>query len=366
MTQIVKTQFVGEIRVKDKVSSVFLVKYISVGESRDGRPYLNLVASDKSGDVECRMWQNAREAGQEIVRGDFVQIEGKMNQFQGKRQLVIDSIQKVDADLVTREDFVSKSVKNPDAMFARLQEIVNGLDDVYIKELLNHVFSDTEVVRRLKLWPAAKSIHHNYESGLLEHILSCTELASMLAPFYRVNRNYVIAGAVLHDIGKIYEMSDGPFIDYTEEGRLVGHVVKASELIERFSHKIRGFPYQTKLHLKHIVLSHHGEYDFGSPKLPQTAEAYLFHLIDLLDSKMGSIEAIKRVDAQNGHWSSYIEHLDRMIYKKDLPGHTEFLSLDEDAAVGVEAPKKRASEKKSGELKQNLGDLLKSAMEKKE
>src|SRR5690606_11068578 len=152
-------------------------------------------------------------------------------------------------------------------------------------------------------------------SGLLKLVLSGANLAVTRSPIYQCNVNYVVAGAILHDICKIYELTDGMNVEYTEEGKLVGHLVKALEVVDRFSYRIENFPYNLKLHLKHILLSHHGEYQYGSPKIPQTSEAMLVHLIDLMDSKMNSFTASKRVDNTTGHWTSYVKHLDRIIFK---------------------------------------------------
>jgi len=172
---------------------------------------------------------------------------------------------------------------------------------------------------RLNSWSAGKSIHHAYQGGLLEHIVSCATLAESLSGHYAVNRNYVVAGAILHDLCKVYELSSGPIVDYTIEGKLVGHLVKGVELIERFSRKIPDFPYDLKLHLKHIVVSHHGETEYGSPKVPSTLEASLVHYIDYLDSKMAALKEIKIGDKSKGDWTAFDRISGRSIYKRELP-----------------------------------------------
>ena len=143
-----------------------------------------------------------------------------------------------------------------------------------------------------------------------------------------MNENYVVAGCILHDLCKIYELTDGLNVEYTEEGKLVGHLVKGLEIVDRFSYRIKNFPHYTKMHLKHILLAHHGEYEYGSPKIPQTSEAFLVHLIDLMDSKMGTMEIIKKTDSQTGHWSGFVKHLDRIVYKGDLPFYPEYVADD--------------------------------------
>src|SRR5690606_30871204 len=166
-------------------------------------------------------------------------------------------IEKVANSEVDRNDFITKAPYDPEQMYQELLGIVKNLSDVYIQKLLLNILEDQEISRRLKLWQAGKTIHHAYQSGLLEHILSCANLAVNLSPVYKCNENYVVAGAILHDICKIYELTDGMNVEYTEEGKLVGHLVKGVELVDRFSYRIENFPYNLKLHLKHILLSHH-------------------------------------------------------------------------------------------------------------
>ncbi|MCT4641636.1 MAG: OB-fold nucleic acid binding domain-containing protein [Bacteriovoracaceae bacterium] len=310
---------VNSLSPKDNIESTFLVKHIALMEAKDGKKYLNIILSDATGDIEARVWNDAADIFEKIEKGSFVIAAGKVNLYQGRRQFVIAKLEKIEASKVDEDEFIEKSELNPDMMFMDLMAIVGRLTDVYIKELIENILNDAEIQRRLKTWQAGKSIHHAYKSGLLEHILSCATLAETLSSHYQCNKNYVIAGAILHDLCKIYELSDGATVDYTEEGKLVGHLVKSLEIIDRFSYKIKGFPYSLKLHLKHVMLSHHGEYEYGSPKIPQTTEAMLVHLIDLMDSKMHAFETIKKNDNQVGHWSSFVRHLDRIIYKKDLP-----------------------------------------------
>ncbi|MEC8623226.1 MAG: HD domain-containing protein, partial [Bdellovibrionota bacterium] len=197
---------------------------------------------------------------------------------------------------------------------------------------------------------------------LLEHILSCAQLSITLSPHYGVNKNYVVLGAILHDICKIYELSQGPLVEYSDEGKLVGHLVKSVEIVDHFSSKIQGFPQSLKLHIKHILLSHHGEYEYGSPKLPQTSEAYLVHLIDLMDSKMGAMSSIKKSDLNPGKWSGYVKHLDRVVYKEELPFFKEYLPQSESSLMkeeSMEKPKEKKTGPKNLTPTPKLGSLLK-------
>lgn len=320
-----KTQFISQLNAKDDVLSPFLVKYIATAEGKDGKSYLNVILADNSGEMEARKWQGAELAMQRIKAGDIVIVNGKINQFQGRIQLIVQEMSKLDESQINREDYVQKAGSAPEKMYAELLTVVNTLEEVYIRELLQLVLKDHEISRRLKIWQAGKSIHHAYQSGLLEHILSCTNLANILSPHYKVNRSYVIAGCILHDLCKIYELTEGPVVDYTEEGKLIGHLVKGLEIVDQFAAQIPNFPYGVKTHIKHILLSHHGEYEYGSPKIPSTSEAFLVHLIDFMDSKMSSFEQVKKADSSSGHWSGFVKHLDRIVYKSELPSFTEYL-----------------------------------------
>lgn len=349
-----KTQFISQLNAKDAVLSPFLVKYIATAEGKDGKTYLNVILADSTGEIEARKWQGAELAMQRIKAGDVVIVNGKINQFQGRIQLIIQEMSALDKSQINPEDYVQKAGSAPEKMFAELISIVNSLEEVYIRDLLLAILNDYEIARRLKIWPAGKSIHHAYQSGLLEHILSCCKLAMTLAPHYKVNRSYVIAGCVLHDISKIYELTEGLVVEYTDEGKLIGHLIKGLEIVDHFSLKIKNFPHAMKMHIKHILLSHHGEYEYGSPKVPHTSEAFLVHLIDLMDSKMSSLEQVKNSDSNTGHWSGFVKHLDRIIYKNQLPSFTDYL-IDETTSEKEKLVKYKDSDKK----KTALGNLLK-------
>lgn len=328
-----KKLFVSELQGKEEIESVFLVKIFNVMEGKDGKKYFNTILTDSSGDLEARLWNYSAETEKNISKNAFVRVRGKLNFYQGRKQFIISHMEKIDAQEVNQDDYIMKSQEDPEAMYKRLLQIVDSLTDVYIRDLLRNIITDGEIARRLKVWQAGKSIHHAYKSGLIEHILSCTEMALILSRHYRVNENYVVAGCILHDLCKIYELTDGINVEYTEEGKLVGHLVKGLEIVDKYAYKIKDFPHYTKMHIKHILLAHHGEYEYGSPKIPQTSEAYLVHLIDMMDSKMGALEIIRKTDSSTGHWSGFVKHLDRIIYKSELPFYPEYIQ-ESDAHEG--------------------------------
>ncbi|MCB9060018.1 MAG: HD domain-containing protein [Halobacteriovoraceae bacterium] len=350
-----KKVFVEDLQSKADVNELFLIKYLSVMQGRDGRSYLNIILTDRTGDLESRKWNTAEKTAEKINRGDYARVTGKINTYQGRNQLVVKEIYSVDPSDINEDDFIAKSQKNSTKMFDELHSIINELNDVYIKELLQKVLNDPKIFERLLKWQAGKSVHHAYEGGLLEHILSCTQLAIWLSAHYQVNKNFVVAGAIMHDLCKIFELTAGPLCDYTDHGRLVGHLSNGVELIEKYTSQIEGFPSDTKMHLKHILLSHHGEYEYGSPKLPQTSEAFLVHLIDLMDSKMNSMEQVKRTDNLQGPWSNFIKHLDRTVFKSELPLYTQKVSPTQKDNSTLEKDKKKSN---NSDLTYTLADKL--------
>ena len=352
--------FISDLQGKEEIESIFLVKIFNTMEDKSGKKYFNLILTDSSGEIEARLWNYSTEVENTVTKNCFVKVRGKLNFYQGRKQFIINHIQKMDQSEVNIDDFVMKSVEDPEVMYKRLLKIVDGLSDVYIRDLLRSIITDGEIARRLKIWQAGKSIHHAYKSGLLEHILSCTELALIVSKHYRANENYVVAGCILHDLCKIYELTDGMNVEYTEEGKLVGHLVKGLEIVDRYSYKIKNFPHYMKMHLKHILLSHHGEFAYGSPKIPQTAEAYLVHLVDLMDSKMGTIEQVKKNDSTTGHWSGFVKHLDRIVYKSELPYYPEYVQDEEfqERAEVKAAPSPKPVQRNQPEPKTSLGKML--------
>lgn len=356
-----KKLFVSELHGKEEFESVFLVKIINCLEDKSGKKYFNIILTDSTGDLESRLWNYSPDVEKNILKNDFVRVKGKLNFYQGRKQFIVNHISKLANNEVNMDDFQMKAKEDPEVMYKKLLAIVDSLTDVYIRDLLKNIITDPEIARRLKTWQAGKSIHHAYKSGLIEHILSCSELAVTLSRHYRVNDNYVVAGCILHDLCKIYELTDGINVEYTEEGKLVGHLVKGLEIVDRYSYKIRNFPHYTKMHLKHILLAHHGEYEYGSPKIPQTSEAYLVHLIDLMDSKMGSLDIVKKTDSQTGHWSGFVKHLDRIVYKSELPFYPEYVADDSPEEKSNTSSHPQANLKREShraEPKTSLGKML--------
>ena len=256
------------------------------------------------------------------------------------------------------KDFIPHSSQDPAAAWAELKALAQTIKDRYLKTLVEQVLADEYVQRRLPVCPAGRSIHHACVGGLIDHILSCTKLGAYLADYYQLDKDYVLAGTILHDVGKIYEFSEDDLVDYTDEGKLLGHIVKGLEIVDHYIAQQKDFPQSIRVHLKHILAAHHGELDCGSPKVPQTPEAYLVHLIDYLDSKLDTMKTAMKGPA-SGDWINYNKALDRAIYRKPLP-HADSLAFSTTETIPVTTTtSSSSSSSSSSSLKQSLADKLK-------
>jgi 3'-5' exoribonuclease len=325
---MVKTQYVKDLREKDAVASPFLVKFSAVAVDKNGKPYMNLVLMDKTGEVEARIWEDVNRYAGQAVRDNFVWVEGRCQAFQGRKQLVVSRLQILREDQVEVKEYLVESKIDADALYARLLGFVDSMSDPYCKALAEAIFrDDPEIADRMKRAPAAKTIHHAYRGGMLEHVVSIAGIMSFLADHYGkiVDRDQLLLGAFLHDIGKLWELSYDRVTDYTMEGRLIGHHVIGVELIERKVRQLEQeegrlpgpFPEEKKLLIKHAVIAHHGRLEFGSPKEPQTLEAMLTHLVDDLDSKISAVSQFIGADQTPGRWTALHRMYERYFYKPD-------------------------------------------------
>ncbi len=291
--------------------------------STRGSEYLELKLADASGDLKAFLWDvRAVEGDPDAVRADvFVKVKGRVEAYNGRAQLRLDKVRfAADTEIEDFGRFFPTSRRPVDGMLAELDGLIAGVADPWIRQLLEAVFvSDAERRAAFAKAPAAKSLHHVFLGGLLEHTLSVAAMARLACSHYRdLNRDLVLAGVLLHDVGKTVELSYQRSFGYTDAGNLVGHISMEAEWINRAADGIQGFPQELRLQLLHIVLSHHGKLEFGSPVLPKTPEALLVHYLDDLD---GKLEAMLRVlqEGGEGNWSPYSRSLERMIYKVRWP-----------------------------------------------
>jgi len=312
-----KSRFIEELKEGDHVDDLFLVKSSKLAETRAGKPCLFLDLADKSGEISGPVWDNAEKVAAISRVGDFLHLRAQVQSYRDKLQLRIEHIEAVDKEQVLLADFVPSSVYDLDEMAQKLQKIVTSVENPWIRKLLNRFFQKGEMLESFQTAPAAKGIHHAYVGGLLEHCLSMAGVADMLSKHYPgVNRSLLLAGVFLHDIGKLQELQENTgLVEYTTMGRLKGHLVMGSELVAEQANRIKDFPDELLLQVQHLILSHHGRQEFGSPTVPMTPEAFLLSFIDDLDSKMNLLEQLRRKQPAEGHqWTDYQRSLERFLY----------------------------------------------------
>ncbi len=308
--------FVTEIRDQDAVQGTFLALRKSLLQSRNGSPYLAVTLSDRTGEIEARAWEDAERLDQAFERGDYVRVDAVGSMYGGRVQLKIQRAHSVPTESINPRDFVPATRFDVEQMWRELREMVDGIGDAFIRRILDAFLDDPRIGPALKRAPAAKSVHHAFSGGLLEHTLSVMQLAHRIADHYpRANRDLLVAGAMLHDIGKTRELSFEEGIDYTTEGRLVGHLLLTVQWIHEKAGRIPGFPPDLAMHLTHLVAAHHGQLEHGSPKVPHTLEAMIVHALDELDSRMQSWTALIDRDTASEEWTSFQRLYDRPLYK---------------------------------------------------
>jgi 3'-5' exoribonuclease len=307
------------IKEMDSVDNIFLVKDKALSYGKNGKPYINLVLMDRTGEIQGKIWERAGEINKEFDKNDIIRIRSKTSTYQGIKQLIIYETEKIDKSTVDILEFLPKSKRDLDDMLLELMDILDEVDNEYLKKLLALFFEDDEFITLFKKAPAAKSIHHVFIGGLLEHTLSVCKIISTISNHYEtVDKSLLLTGGFLHDIGKVRELSYENLFDYTDEGRLIGHIVIGVEIINERISKIKDFPEELSILLKHLVISHHGEYEFGSPKRPKTIEALILHSIEDMDAKINGFREFINKNKDNkdeSKWTSYHRIYDRYIYK---------------------------------------------------
>ena len=322
-------------RFENKVIvSSFVVTTKQVKPKKSGEPYLSLTLADRCGQIEAKMWDNVDDAIDSFEQEDFLKIKGLLNKYKNRFQLTIHKLRKLGDSEVDFADYLPKTTKNIDDLWGTLEEFVSSIRDPYLKTLVRSFMSDTVIADAYRSAPAAKTLHHAYIGGLLDHVVSLFRSCDLLCRNYpQVNRDLLLAGAFLHDIGKIHELSYKRSFSYTSRGQLLGHMIIELEMLQAKIALIPGFPDQLKTLLEHLIISHHGEYEFGSPKLPMFPEALMLHYLDDLDSKMESMRAHFEREAENdSSWTSYNASLGRTLLNT-----TKFLKKEETIASAAAA-----------------------------
>lgn len=316
-------QWIKDLHDKNHVESWFLVKDKNMGLGKNGRAFLSLVLGDKTGSLDARVWDRVEELSSGFEIGDVVQIKGTVQVYMNRKQLIVHKLDRLELETFPADDLVAQSRVNVQDLFVELHNEVKTVESDYIRQLLLATIEDPEIKPLLLKAPAAKSIHHAWQGGLIEHMASILKIMNFMAAHYsNLNRDLLIFGAIYHDIGKIWELSYDQGIGYTDRGRLVGHLYMGTELVEKKASRILGFPEELKDILKHIVLSHHGKLEYGSPKRPKFIEAMVVAMVDDLDSKVSTLQTLFENErgSSNDKWSRYVDLFDRYFYIDDLKG----------------------------------------------
>jgi 3'-5' exoribonuclease len=313
-----KEIYLKDIKQGEKVASSFLAAEKNMAFSQKGSPYLTVKLKDRTGELDSKVWENAVEFDKLFKKGDIISIEGRAASYKNSIQISIINLKKIPWDEVEPSDYLPCVKGDVHAMFNEIVGFIGKVDNKYLRALLNAFFQEEETISLFQRAPAAKGFHHIYLGGLLEHTLSVVYLLDKIAEHYpNLNKDMLITGGILHDIGKIYEFSYNNTIDYSDEGRLIGHIVMGVEMINKKIAAIDDFPSQLALELRHIILSHHGEFEFGSPKRPKTLEALVVHYIDDLDAKFNAFQTFIADSANtDSDWTVYNRFLERFLYKK--------------------------------------------------
>ncbi len=313
-----KSLYAADIRENQLVDAMFLVASKTQGVTKGGSSYLTLKLLDRSGEIEARVWERADDLGRGFAKNDFVRVRGQATLFQGKVQIRVQDVVRVDESKVAAEDFLPKSANDPEVMLAELQTILRAMKNPHLLALAEACFADEDLMRLLKQAPGAKTIHHPYLSGLLEHTLSLLKLILKVVENYRgVDVDLLLIGGFLHDIGKVYEFSFDRAFDYTDAGQLLGHLVMEVEMVSKKIETIPEFPAELALLVKHMLVSHHGAYEFGSPKLPQTLEAVILHSLDDLDGKIQAIQNMPEKEP-GAKWTAFHRAYGRSFFRNKL------------------------------------------------
>jgi 3'-5' exoribonuclease len=322
------------------ITSNFVVVSKQIKPKKTGDPYLALTLGDRSGQLEAKMWDNVEEVLNAFEQDDFLKIKGLINKYKNRFQLTIHKVRKLGETEIEFSDYLPKTTKNIDELWQALTDFVSSFQNPYLKSLLQAFMADPQIAAAYRAAPAAKTLHHAYIGGLLDHVVSLMRSCDLVSRNYpQVNRDLLLTGVFLHDIGKIHELTYNRSFSYSTRGQLLGHMVIELEMLQAKLALVTDFPGELKTLLEHLIISHHGQYEFGSPKLPMFPEALMLHYMDDLDSKMEAMRIqFEREADMESPWTSYNSSLGRPLLNS-----ARFLSpkpapLQAEAAVPATAP----------------------------
>jgi 3'-5' exoribonuclease len=336
-----KSPFVDTLVPNEIVTAQFLVLSKEIRQKRTGEPYLALHLADRSGEIEAKMWDNVEEVLEAFEQDDFLKIKGLINKYKQRFQLTIHKLRKLGETEIDFSDYLPKTTKDIDELWQTLTNLVAGIENPYLKALVQAFMADPEIASAYRNAPAAKTLHHAYIGGLLDHVVSLFRSCDLLCRNYpQVNRDLLLTGAFFHDIGKIHELTYNRSFTYSTKGQLLGHMIIELEMLQSKLEVLPGFPDELKTMVEHMIISHHGEYEFGSPKLPMFPVAVMLHYLDDLDSKMEAMRAQFERDATlESAWTSY-----NPSHGRPLLNTEKFLAPKKSAPVEEPAPEPLAEQ----------------------
>jgi 3'-5' exoribonuclease len=313
-----KDFFIGDAPQHENkvIISSFVVAAKQIKAKKSGEPYLALTLSDRTGQIEAKMWDNVADSLTEFEQDDFLKVKGLINKYNSRFQLTIHKLRRMEESEIDYADYLPKCPRDVDELWSTLRTFIEGFEDEHLKAVILAFMADEEIARAYRTAPAAKTLHHAYIGGLLDHVVSLFKLCDLACRNYpqQINRDLLLAGAFLHDIGKIHELTYARSFAYTTKGQLLGHMIIELEMLQQKLVQVPGFPDEKKVLLEHLIISHHGKYEFGSPKLPMFPEALMLHYLDDLDSKMESMRAHLEREANNdSEWAGWNASLERPL-----------------------------------------------------
>jgi 3'-5' exoribonuclease len=315
-------RYINQLAERENIDQVFLVADKQLRANRNGNLYLQLRLTDKTGSLTGMLWNANDSVFNSVQTGNYLRVAGTTQIYNGQLQMIVTRIEPSDPRHVDEQDFVAVSSEEVDRLAKRMTELLRTIRNVHLRNLADCFLSDDAFLRKFMTAPAGVKNHHAYRGGLLAHVVSLMEVSRVVAPLYpELDADLLLMGAFLHDAGKIDELVYDRELGYSDEGQLIGHVIMVLGTLEdkvAESERLSGekFPAELLLRLKHLIVSHHGEYEFGSPKLPMTLEAIALHLLDNLDAKLYSVSQLLKEDAGgDSAWTSYNQALGRKFFK---------------------------------------------------
>jgi 3'-5' exoribonuclease len=311
-----KSAYVADLSADQSITSFFLVHAKEVRSTREGKPYLRLELGDRTGTIEARMWERFEEAAEGIERDDVVKVQARVEVYRNRAQLALDKVRRARPEEIDLTDFLPHTAADVEKLYEELGKHAASIRNPWLQRLVTSVIEDSQIAPKLKRAPAAKVMHHAYLGGLLEHVVSLCGLCRLVGSHYpELDVDLLLTAAILHDVGKLDELCYERAIAYTTEGHLLGHIVMELETVSKKMDAIPGFPQEWRTVVQHLLISHHGQYEFGSPKLPMIREALVFHYLDDLDSKLSAVRAALEEPGGEEEWTAYSAALGRRILR---------------------------------------------------